>query len=384
MRLGINGFFWSQETTGSGQYTRHLVRGLVRMPEGPEGLLLNARGGESASETLASGSRIRERFLSPPGHLSENLSKLWFEQISFPRACLAEQLDVAHVPYFAPPLRASTPVVVTIHDLIPLVLPAYRGSTLVRLYTRLVAAGATRAAAIVTDSRASKRDITGRLRIPEDRVHVVYLAADEMYQPVEDVLTLSRIRQKYGLPGQYVLYLGGFDRRKNLTSLLSAFGRAKAALRAGVHLVIAGHLPEENSAFFPDPRLIVQLLGMEDRVSFIGWVPEEDKPALYSGASLFVFPSLYEGFGLPPLEAMACGTAVITSNHSSLREIGDGAALLVDPEDVDAIARAITILMEDEVQRKELAAKGLMKSRQFSWQRTVTETMAVYESVAAG
>lgn len=383
MRLGINGFFWGQETTGSGQYTRQLVKGLLTIPDGPECLLFRPKSRRVQKETVASGSKMQERFLSPLLPLTENLSKLWFEQISFPRACLLQAVDVAHIPYFASPLRAGNKVVVTIHDLIPLILPAYRGSILVRLYTRLVAVGARRAAAIITDSYSSKQDITDLLGIAPHRVHVVHLAANEAFRPVRDTQKLDAIRQKYGLDQQYILYLGGFDQRKNLETLFAAFASVNADLRARAHLVIAGHLPGQDTPFFPDPCLTVARLGLEDSVSFVGWVAEKDKPALYSGATLFVFPSLYEGFGLPLLEAMACGTAVIASDRSSLPEIGGEGALLVDPHDVDGLAAAITTLIEDEERRRELQAKGLEQAQRFSWQKTVAETMAVYRSVGA-
>jgi glycosyltransferase involved in cell wall biosynthesis len=383
MRLGISGFFWNRETTGSGQYTRQLVRALLTISDRPECLLFrpNSRRGEEG--ILISEGRIQEHFLGPPLPLTENLAKLWFEQISFPRGCLRQGVDVAHVPYFASPVHVRKRTVVTIHDLIPLILPSYRGSILVRLYTRLVAAGARRAAAIITDSHSSKRDITNLLEIHPDRVNVIHLAPNEMFKPVRDAEMLNVTRQKYGLPNDYILYLGGFDQRKNLKTLLAAFASMDDRLRAGVHLVIAGRLPCENTPFFPDPRLMVERLGLQRLVSFIGWVAEEEKPALYSAAALFVFPSLYEGFGLPPLEAMACGTAVITSDRSSLPEIGGDAAMLIDPYDVDGLARAMTTLMVNQQRRRELAAKGLEQAQHFSWQKTIAETMAVYRSVAA-
>jgi len=383
MRLGINGFFWSRETTGSGQYTRQLVNGLLTFPDETECFLFRPKSGEVRREPVTSRKKMQEHFLSLPFPLSENWAKLWFEQVSYPRACVDQDVDVAHIPYFAPPVQYGSTIVVTIHDLIPLILPAYRGSILVRLYTRLVAVGARRATAIITDSHSSKKDLIDLLAIPPDRVHVIHLAANEMFNPVRDTVRLNMVRQKYALHEEYVLYLGGFDRRKNLETLLAAFGSIDDSLRARAHLVIAGHLPEENTPLFPDPRLIAERLGLQDRVSFIGWVPEKDKPALYSGATLFVFPSLYEGFGLPPLEAMACGTAVIASDRSSLPEISGEGALLVDPHDVDGLARAMSTLVADEGRRAELAAKGLEQAQRFSWRRTVAETMAVYQSVAA-
>lgn len=275
-------------------------------------------------------------------------------------------------------------MVVTIHDLIPFILPAYRGSVLVRLYTRLVAAGARRARAIITDSGCSKQDILDLLDVPPARVHVVYLAVNETFKPVEDAQKLEVIREKYNLPSEYILYLGGFDQRKNVTTLILAFAKMIESAGAKAHLVIAGRLPTQNSAFFPDPLPAVERAGLQDRVSFIGWVPEEDKPALYSRADMFVFPSLYEGFGLPPVEAMSCGAAVIASNRGSLPEVVGEGGLLIDPLDVDGLAAALTALAEDEGRRRELAAKGLHQARRFSWQKTVAETLEVYRAVATG
>jgi glycosyltransferase involved in cell wall biosynthesis len=383
MRLGINGFFWNQENTGSGQYTRRLAYGLLNLDGGPECLLFRPRDGNGPTSALPRPGQVQERLLRLPLLLGENAAKLWFEQVSFPRACLQADVDLLHVPYFAPPLLGAGKTLVTVHDLIPLILPAYRGSLLVRTYTRLVASSATRAAAILTDSHASKGDILKLLRVPPERVQVVSLAADESFQPVLDPDRLQHARRKYKLPEEYVLYLGGFDQRKNLETLIAAYASLNADLRARTPLVLAGRLPAEDSDFFPNPRHLAERWGLGDRVVFPGWVEEEDKPALYSGASLFLFPSLYEGFGLPVLEAMSCGTAVITSNSTSLPEITGEAALLVDPHDAEALAAAMTLLLEDATHREELASKGVQRARLFSWARTVAQTVEAYESVAA-
>ena len=324
-----------------------------------------------------------QRFLRSPVPLTRNLAKVWFEQISFPRACRDEGVDVSHVPYFAPPLSGGEKTVVTIHDLIPLIVPAYRGSALVRLYTRLVSAGARRAAAIVTDSQASRDDILRLLRADPAKVHVVPLAADERFKPVQDAHRVQRVREKYGLPDEYVLYLGGFDQRKNLSTLLAAYAAVDADLVRQTPLVIAGRLPSRDSDFFPDPRLMVRRWDLEGVVTFVGWVAEEDKPVLYSEASLFVFPSIYEGFGLPVLEAMCCGAPVIASEAASLPEISGGAALLFAPHDVQGLAQALTELLQDSPRREQLGAKGLERAQLFSWEKTVAQTVEVYEAVAA-
>ncbi len=213
------------------------------------------------------------------------------------------------MPYWAAPLWAPCPVVVTIHDLIPRLLPAYRGGLLPRAYTWLVSRSAQRARLVLTDSRASQQDIITHLHIPPARVRVTHLAPGASFHRVTEPARLAAVRARYHLPARFVLYLGGFDARKNVSALLHAFGRAvqQQTLAPDVMLVIAGRLPATDSAFAPDPRPLAASLGIEARVVFTGWVDEADKPALYSLAEVFVFPSLYEGFGLTPLEALACG-----------------------------------------------------------------------------
>jgi len=273
--------------------------------------------------------------------------------------------------------------VVTVHDLIPLLLPAYRGSLLVRLYTRLVAAAARKAEAIITVSQASARDIVRYLHVPPERVHVTYEAAGEAFQPVEDETLLAAIRQKYALPERYFLYLGGFDQRKNLSVLLRAFALL-VNRQPLARLVIAGKLPGRDSSMFPDPRRLAMESEVEESVTFTGWVAEEDKPALLSGATAFVFPSLYEGFGLPPLEAMACGAPVIASNRSSLPEVVGEGGILVEPTDVEALAEAMEMLLVDDALRAELRQRALAQAAKFSWKQTALETLAVYRKVVGG
>ncbi len=373
MRIGINAFFLEQPATGSGQYTRNLLRSLAEADSTTEYLLFSP------------GSNCRLRIADCGLRIADcRLVKLWFEQVTFPRLCQREGVDVAHVPYFAPPLRHSTPTVVTIHDLIPLILPAYRGPLLVRLYTHLVSAAARRADAIIADSEASKEDIVRLLGIPAERVQVIYLAVDRRFRPITDEAHLENVRRKYHLPADYVFYLGGFDQRKNLGTLLKAFKRLTFDLKprtSDLQLVIAGHLPARDTPFFPDPRRMVRELGLQGKVAFIGWVPEEDKPALYSMAKLFVFPSLYEGFGLPPLEAMACGTPVISSNVSSLPEVVGDAGLLVDPRDAAELADAMATILDDGRLRRGLGQRGLEQARRFSWEKTARETLKVYRRV---
>jgi glycosyltransferase involved in cell wall biosynthesis len=382
VRIGINAFYLGAVTTGSGQYVNHLIRQLTRLEDKSEYVLIDVKdAGRKIQDTGHShpASCTLHPVPTPFDSISENLTKLWFEQVSFPRACHRQGVEVAHVPYFASPLFPTTPTVVTVHDLIPMLLPAYRGSIWVGLYTLLVAVAAKRADMVLTDSQASKWDIVRLLDIPAERVRVIYLAVDDIYQPVLDEHHLAATRRKYGLPESYLLYLGGFDQRKNVPTLLNAFAQLAKDSRA--FLVVAGKLPEKGTDFFPDPWPIVEKLGIGERVVFTGWVAEEDKPALYSGARALVFPSLYEGFGLPPLEALACGTPVITSSRGSLPEIVGEGGLLLEPDDVEGLAGAMEKLLNDDTLWEDLRQRGLAHAARFSWEKTARETLAVYREV---
>ena len=346
MHLVVNGWFWGQMNTGSGQYLHGLAEFLPEIgPDHRFTLVLS-----TASE-IAAPAGWQVVIASPAARrFGGNLAKLWFEQVTFPRLCRHLQADIAFTPYWGSSWRRPCRTAVTVHDIIPLVLPPYRGGPLQRAYTSLVSQTARRADVVLTDSEASRRDIVEHLGITPKRVHAMLLAVDERFRPVTDPAELERVRTKYSLPDRFILYLGGFDVRKNVPRLIEAYARwvkqelptfGKVGNSAAPRLVIAGKLPATDTPFAPDPRRVVAQEGIADQVVFTGWVDEADKPALYSLASLFVFPSLYEGFGLPAAEAAACGTPVLTSNHSSLPEAAPG-ALLVDPEDVDAIASALS------------------------------------------
>ncbi len=379
MRIGINASFWNKPNTGSGQYLRSLLPALAQCAPEYEFAVIAPGWPDGFA---AAGLPPRANFRSEPVALervSGNLAKVWFEQVAFRRACQRERVPLAHVPYFASPLFPPARTIVTIHDLIPLLLPAYRGSALVRMYTRLVSAGARRAHAVLTDSECSKRDIVRLLGIPAERVQVVYLAANVRYRPVRAAGELDAVRSKYGLPKDFLLYLGGFDQRKNVHVLIDAFAQLPELYRSGYRLVLAGVPLGKDSELFPDPRRHARAVGLpEDAVRFTGWVAEEDKPALYASAILSLFPSLYEGFGLPPLEAMACGTPVIVSNASSLPEIVGDAGLLVDPSLPSAWAEAIRALVADAPRRADMGARGIERAAQFTWTRAAQETLAAY------
>jgi glycosyltransferase involved in cell wall biosynthesis len=383
-RIALNAWFLDQPTTGSGQYLAHLLDEYRHSDLGA--LLLCGHTGQPAPPPGPfEWQTVRTPFdARPPAAvrtgLRRHLAKLWFEQVAFVRASHRWGADLIHVPYWAGPLWARLPTVVTVHDLIPMLLPAYSGGTLVKLYTRLVARSVRRAALILTDSHASRKDILTHLGVPPERVEAIPLAAGERYRPVRDEAALEEVREKYALPSRYLLYLGGFEVRKNLSAILRAYARLDPR---DVALVIAGRLPTRTSDVVQDPRPLAAELGIAEQVRFCGWVDEEDKPALYGGALAFLFPSTYEGFGLPPLEAMSCGTPVIVSDRASLPEIAGDAGLYVAPDDVDGLAQAMHKLASDPDLRQALSRAALAQSARFTWPQTARATLAAYHRTLA-
>jgi len=380
MRVVLNAWFWNQPHTGSGQYTRRLVEGLIALNAGLQVVLVIPTG---RRQEVGDGEQDRPAscVLHPVPCSRSNLGKVWFEQVAFPRACRHLEADVAHVPYWAPPLAPPVPTVVTVHDVIPLVLRPYRGGPRVRAYTALVTAAARSAALVLTDSEASRRDILTHLDLPLGRVRVVPLAAAPRFRP-DPTPGDAAVRARYGLTGRYVLYLGGFDVRKNVGVALRAYTWVGPVVGEECPLVVAGRLPERDVPFIPDPRRQARALGLRPEwVRFIGPVAEEDKPALYRGAVAFLYPSRYEGFGLSPLEALACGVPVVGSNAASIPEVVGNAGVLLDPDDAAGMAGAVIQLTQDPAFRAELSRRALAQAARFSWERTARETLDAYRDV---
>lgn len=309
-RLVINGWFVGQTTAGSGQYIHHLLTHLPRLPNAVQITLLVPPAAAPHAHDFP-GITVQEIALPA---LPAPLQKVWWEQVSVPRAAKAWHADLLWVPYWAAPAWQPCPVAVTVHDLIPRLLPTYRGGLHQRVYTALVSWTARRAASILTVSHASAADIATHLGVDPARVHVVYHGPNQPDAIQPTAHDLDNVRARYQLPDRYFLYLGGFDARKNVDSTLAAYARYLAlGGDPAVKLVLAGQLPAHDSAFAPDPRRQAATHGIAHAVHYTGRVAERDKAALYAQATAFIFPSLYEGFGMMLLEAMAAGTPVITS-----------------------------------------------------------------------
>jgi len=282
--------------------------------------------------------------------------------------------DLCHFTNFLGPYFTSAPYVVTFHDMTLELLPqchTWKKRLLTRALSPEIARGAR---LIITPSQSAKRDLSRLLAIPEEKIRAIPHAPDSHFRPRRDRESIARIEKRYGIRSPYLLYVGTLEPRKNLMRAMTAFSRISSCY-PDHRFYLAGDLGWRSKELLRT----LEAIPSRDRIVRLGYVAEEDLAALYSNAELFVYPSLYEGFGFPVVEAMACGAPVVTSNTSSLAEIADGAALLVDPYDSEAIAEAMDRAMSDGEERERLRLAGLSRARSFSWERSTRETLQVYE-----
>jgi glycosyltransferase involved in cell wall biosynthesis len=367
--VAVDGSAIPRRMAGAGVYTYQLVRALAAL-QGAFHLTVLARPGLFDDLPDVNVVHVRQR---------GRAARLAWEQAALPERLNRHRIEVLHSPHHHTPVfTLGVPRVVTVHDLTFLRLPE-RYPAARRLYMTWVTRAAARVAkAIITPSETVRADVIERLGVPPERVVAIPEAAGPQYQRVDDD-ALGRMRWKYHLPSDYILSVGSLEPGKNRPRLI----RASARLRdegVDVPLVIAG----QRAWRYEGEAELVRELGLREHVRFLGYVPDEDMPSLYAGATLLAFPSLYEGFGLPVLEAMACGTPVVTSNVSATAEAAGDAARLVDPTDLDALTDALRVVLSDPSVRFELQARGLERAAQFSWERAARETLAVYEAVAEG
>jgi glycosyltransferase involved in cell wall biosynthesis len=292
----------------------------------------------------------------------------------YPRMAAEDGVGLLHMTYMAPP-RLRCPLVLSIHDVSYKVYPQFFSPRVRLLLAMLVGPGIRRAARIVTISESSKRDIIRFYGVRPEKIVVTPLAAGSQYmpQPADEV---ARVLRSHNLSGRYVLAVGDKQPRKNLSRLVRAFSTIALEM-PDVMLVIVGQSGWQGS----EVGQTVKSLGLNTRVRFTGFVPDSDLPALYSGADVFCYPSLYEGFGLPPLEAMACGAPTVTSNTSSLPEVVGDAALTVDPLSVGEMVGALRNLLADSTKRQEYGRRALHQAALFSWDRTARLTRDAYDKI---
>jgi glycosyltransferase involved in cell wall biosynthesis len=354
---------------GIGTYIRNLLRHLARIDRENEYVLLCQAPDMGIVDTLGENFRA---VLEPAPNYSLS------EQVHVPWVLMRERPDVFHAPHYVLPVAVRCRSVVTIHDCIHLMFPQYLRNRAAYAYARgSMWSAARRSDRILTVSEASKRDILRFFNVRPDKISVVYNGIDERFWIEPPPEEIARVRERFQLDHGFVLYAGTIKPHKNLVRLIEAF----AALRKGefedLKLLIIG----DEISKLPALRRAVHSHKLHKHVRFLGFLPDETLAALYRLAAVFVFPSLYEGFGLPPLEAMASGTPVVTSNVSSLPEVAGDAAVLVDPYDVASIVDGVRRVLMDPVLAGDLRRKGLARARDFSWERSVARTHEIYRLV---
>jgi glycosyltransferase involved in cell wall biosynthesis len=356
---------------GIGTYVRNVLRHLSRIDRDTEYVLL------CRPQDCGIAAELGENFRTVPERSGPYSVR---EQIAVPMDLRRERADLFHAPHYVLPPLTPCPSVVTIHDCIHLQFPQYLPHPLGHAYARAALwVAAHRSARVLTVSEASKRDILRYFSIPAHKIDVIYNAIDERFGEAPGEEDVSRVRERYQLNDPYVLYAGNIKPHKNLERLIEAFHLLRRHGLDNVKLLIVG----DEISKYATLRRAVHRYKLHQHVRFFGFVPDKTLAVFYRLASVFVFPSLYEGFGLPPLEAMASGTPVITSNVSSLPEVVGDAAIMLDPYDPIAIEQAMRLVLTQPALREDLRQRGFARVKQFSWERSVRRIRAIYEEVLA-
>lgn len=365
MRIGVDGReLAGDRRTGIGRYMVEVLRAAAN--EGLECLVYG-------DETISLPVRL-------PGVSVRRLTGVWtpwVDQVRLPRLLTKDRISVFLSPYYKCPLTAPCPVVITVHDLFFIHYPGDRRPVYDAVMTTLARLYAARAAAAIADSEYTKRAIVELLGVRAAKVTVIPVALGAEFKP--ETLT-DEVTKRYGIVPPYILYVGNFLPHKNVPRLIQAYACLDKELKGTHQLVLAGGDREHRN----DLELLAGRLSVADRVLFPGLIEDAHLPAVYSGAVLFVLPSLEEGFGLPALEAMACGAPVAASNRAAIPEVVGDAALLFDPENVSAIAEAMTIALSQQDVRERMRRRGFSRAESFTLERTAGRVVAVLREVATG
>lgn len=366
MRIGIDARLLGYTQAGIGQYILRLTEGLTSIDSDDEFILLQSR---KDSRIPFGKGRFQKRILWTPAH-----NRL--EQFILPVEIAPLGLDVLHSPDFIPPFHRNCKSIITIHDLAFLLYPHFMTRDSARYYSQIDQA-VRRTDHIIAVSESTKRDTAQLLGVDESKITVIHEAVHPNFQPVSDAQALAQVREKYGIRGDFILFVSTIQPRKNLPTLLLAYRHLLDDYSPDCQLVMVG----KKGWLYEEVFTTAEQLRLQDKVLFLGRVPGEDIPLLYNAARVHVHPAYYEGFGLPALEAMACGTPTIVSNVSSLPEVVGDAGLLVEPDDVCGWAVAMWRALSDDELRTRMIEKGLCRAKLFSLEKMAEETMEVYRKV---
>ena len=375
MKIGINALLMTGARAGIGNYIYNLVKSLGQVDTyNKYRVFLNE---DSFGEVMSSNQEAARIKLLGLG----SWARILWEQVNLPFILKKSDVDIMHFPDYAMPVVfEGIPSIITVHDLSFRVYPETFSKG--KLYTKLllIKPSLKKARRIIADSHSTRKDLLEYYQVPENKIEVIPIGVNrQFFRPMAEEEVLEYCRLKNNLETGYILYVGTLEPRKNITALIKAFSLLKQDYKLSRKLVIAGG----KGWLFEEIFRLVESLNLNQDVIFTGYVPDAELPLLYNGAGVFVYPSLYEGFGLPPLEAMACGTPVVTSSVSSVPEVVGDAGLMVEPLNVEALSEAIYRVLNDPQLAAELSAKGIERAQKFSWAETARKTLAVYEEVYA-
>lgn len=352
--------------TGIGTYTWQIIKHMLQNDVNNSYLLywwgLNYKNIYNNNVSISMASKKHRKF---------------FEEYYFPESLKNNSIDIYHVPQngIGLPSKKSCIYISTIHDLIPYVMPETAGKGYLKRFIGAMPQIIQNSNTIITVSEFSKKDILRIFNVDENKIKVTYLAAEDYFRPMEKSVARLFLKDKYNINEDFILYVGGFSPRKNVRSLLIAFSRIYKNLSKDYKVLILGSANDEHSYLIA----LCETLNISDKVIFTGYVPYEDLPFFYNACNVFVYPSLYEGFGLPPLEAMSCRVPVITSNISSIPEVVGDSALLINPFDTEELKNAIEMVLENPELTEKLSNMGYARSKNFNWKNTALQTLDVYK-----
>jgi glycosyltransferase involved in cell wall biosynthesis len=378
--LGIDGSSLLSAKTGIGIYTDRLLRGISSCRDFAVKIYLpmpfiNPSKRNKSIDMLRkdySGIEIKAHAVPTP----KVQRWIWGRSNFLPIERFLGPVDLYHGTSFVMPPLQGAKGVMTIYDLSFMLFPTFHTRE-TQAFSKSVRRFAERADCIIAISEQTKQDIVRLLNIPENKVRVTLLAADTRYRVIDDTRRVASVAADYGIDREYILYTGTLEPRKNIPAIIRAFQSIKRELNIPHRLVLAG----KKGWLYDDIFAEVRALDLEQEVIFTGYVPDEDLPFLYNGADLFVYPSFYEGFGLPPLEAMACGCPVVSSNTSSLPEVVGTAGIMVDPRKPEELATAMARVLGDSELARDMRRRGVERAAIFNWDRCVQETLSIYRDV---
>jgi glycosyltransferase involved in cell wall biosynthesis len=373
MRVGIDGYPLAEPRTGVGHYTLELARALALISPTDEFELVSPAPFDVAA--LAEIERAHLPNLLTKNPRASSIRGHWWS-IGLPMYIRRAGFDLFHGTNFDVPLWRQGRSVVTIHDLSALLHPEKHRSRLVRRARLRLPLVVRFADMIITPTESVKREVCERFKLKPERVAAIHSAARSSFKPMPFAAS-AELRKRLGIEDDFLLFVGTLEPRKNLLTLLKAFAQIIRQSPLRPQLVIAGG----EGWLMDDMFAFIRESGISERLCFTGYLSDEELRGLYSSCKVFIYPSIYEGFGLPPLEAMACGAPVIAGRIPSLQEVLGSNARLVEPLDMNELARTIVELLEDENQRQMFGAAGLERAREFSWEKTARRTLDVYQQL---